>query len=101
MAEEKSKIVDLDEGFEEFFTFRIKGYNYNFRQPTTDELEVISKLETEKDFKKQRESFYTFITPASEESPSFPEIAGKLTLKHWLRFFDMVKSNLGLEDGTN
>ena len=100
MADEK-KIIDLDEGYEEYFTFRIKGHEFTFRQPTTDELEVISKAENEKDFKKQRELFYPFIEPVKEDGPKFPDIVGKITLKHWLRFFEMVKVELGLKDGNN
>lgn len=100
MAEDP-KIIDLDDQVEEFFLFKLKGNTYSFRQPTTDELEELSKVEDGKDFKKQRELFYPFITPVKADSPTFPSIVSKLNMQHWLRFFDMLKTKLGLNDGNS
>ncbi len=88
-----SKIHDLDQNVEESFIFRVRGYEYIFKQPNTEELEEIQDLGD--DEKKLKKFLFNFITPRDSKTPSFKDISKKMIAPQWLAFRDMIKSELG------
>ena len=38
---------NLDVDIQEYFEFQIKGHTYRFRQPTTEEIQLFSKMDTQ------------------------------------------------------
>lgn len=91
----EKKIHNLNEGIEESFNFLVLGYEYNFRQMTTEELDAFATL-TDKSNKEVREYLYQFVSPVGEKTPPFSETAKKMLTPHWVAFLNMVKSEMGV-----
>ncbi len=88
-------IHNLDENIAEHFEFIIKGHNYKFRQPNTEEIKEIQKSSDDKDF--GNENLYPFISKVNEDSPDFSETAKQMTMPYWHKFNAMVLTELGLD----
>lgn len=90
------KAYNLDEDVKESFRFILKGYEYDFRQMTTEE---IDKFQTLKEEKEQREFLFSFITPVDEKSPTFEEVSKRMYAKNWRNFLTMVTTEMGGNNG--
>lgn len=86
MAQEKK--YDLDEDVRESFHFTLKGYEYEFRQMTTEEIDEFSNT---KDDKEIRKFLYSFITPVKTDSPTFEVLSKQMIAPHWKNFVHMIK----------
>lgn len=85
------KVYDLDQDVQETFRFTLKGYAYDFRQMTTEE---IDEFQSKKNDKEIREYLFTFITPVEEKSPKFTEISKQMIAPHWVKFLEMIKTEM-------
>lgn len=90
--EKKNKYV-LDEGVEEYIPFSVKGNNYLFRQPNTEELRELIALEG-----KSSEMFIDvtskFVSKADESALEWEEMKKQLLAPHWVHFRDMILTEI-------
>lgn len=93
-----SKPYNLDDDISESFRFIVKGYEYDMRQMTTEEIDEFRDV---KDEKQIREHLYQFITPVAKDTPEFPEIAKKMLAKQWLKFVEMIKVEMTGDNANN
>lgn len=83
---------NLDDQTSEFFTFRLKGHNYQFRYMTLDELDGFKVIQDSEE--KAKEYLFQFITPMDEKSPQIQESFTKMTIPEVKNFFNMLKTEL-------
>lgn len=104
-----SNVYNLDEQVTESFPFVVGGHSYEFRYPTTEELDDVPQAPDTKDLsdgdkliankqygEKLNAYFYGFIKPVGD-APAVEEVLKKanvLTLRH---FGAMIKTELSLE----
>lgn len=79
----------LSEGLVEAFNFTLKGHEYSFRYPNTEELDEFKDVDT-KDIKSFVRFISQFIDPVSKSAPTFMEIQKKMIVTEWSRFGEMI-----------
>ncbi|MCZ2140814.1 MAG: hypothetical protein LC096_05415 [Bacteroidia bacterium] len=84
---------NLDTDVSEYFEFIIKGNTYQFRYPTTRELEEFNGID-EKSEDKTKEFLAKFISKVDEKSPDVVDLLNSVNIKYWVRFSNMVKTEL-------
>lgn len=85
-------IRDLDAETPESFTFRLGGFQYSMRYPTTEEVVEIAK---EVDEEKVSEKIYGLISP-SEGAPAIKEALEKGQVNKVRAFLEMVRKEVSL-----
>lgn len=85
---------NLDVDIQEYFEFQLKGYTYHFRQPTTEEVQLFAKVDTQ-DTEKSNAFLFQFITPVND-APPFEEISKQMLIPHWRKFREMIEQELGV-----
>lgn len=84
---------NLDENIEEYFEFIVGGNTYKMKYPTTDELEVIQKID---DQTKQGEAMLGFISAVTEDAPDILEAMKDKNVQVTKRFRDMIATEIGM-----
>ena len=90
--EQKPKYV-LDEGVEEYFPFQIKGNNYLFRQPNTEELKIFEAFEG-KGSDEFIKTVSQFVTKGDDKAIEWPEMVKQMIGPHWGRFKEMILTEI-------
>ncbi len=91
---------NLDENVTESFGFILGGVEYQMKYPTTEEIQAISDIETQKEdgktdsqaAKKQEKLLMDLITP------DFSEAYKKMNVKQLRTFNTMIFEEFGVED---
>lgn len=82
---------DLSQDVQESFEFAVKGHNYFFRQPTTEEMKDMRKLEGEA----LEQFLLTFISKKDPSSPDFQEVSKQMINPEWINFKKMIEVEFG------
>lgn len=86
-----NQIHNLDEDSAEYFEFILKGNSYRMRYPTTEEIEVASKLKTDEE---KNKAVFDYITPVND-APPIQDVLKQSNIKIYRKFNDMVKTEFG------
>lgn len=87
-----SDVRNLDENVQESFDFIVNGHTYKFVQPTTEEVDLIIKMD---DSEKVKTEICKYISPVSEGAPEFRVTLSQMIIPKFRKFMEMIKTEFG------
>jgi hypothetical protein len=98
MENTNNKNWNLDDSVREYFIFSVKGVEYKFRYPTTEEISSLQSISNEEDTKSGLAKLAEFISNVKEGDVSFTEMSKTLNTQHWANFRKMIQAEFIGED---
>lgn len=86
---------NLDEGYNEYVHFILKGNEYRLRLMTVEELEKLSQVD-ENDYSAVIGFYATFVEAVTEGAKPFADIWRKMSIGQMKLFGDMIKEQVGV-----